>query len=154
LSDISSFRGGAFTDKLTWRWCFYINLPIGAVTLLVMLFLFKMPKSSEHKQESIPLGERINQFDPWGTLLFIPAIISLLLALQWGGTKFPWKSARIIALFVVVGVCIIGFLAVQQWKQENATVPPRVFKARSIWAGAWYSVCTGAAFFIFIFYLR
>ncbi|KAJ7163944.1 putative efflux pump antibiotic resistance protein [Mycena crocata] len=145
--------GGAFTDKVTWRWCFYINLPIGGVTLLVMVFLFKMPKSADHKMENISLAERINQFDPWGTLVFIPAIVSLLLALQWGGSKYAWKSGRIIGLFVVFGVLIIVFIGVQIWKQDAATVPPRIFKQRSIWAASWYAVCMGASFFILVFYL-
>jgi MFS family permease len=134
--------------------CFYINLPIGAVTLLVMIFFFKMPKSADRKPETFSLVERINQFDPWGTLLFIPAIVSLLLALQWGGSKYEWKNGRIIALFVVFAVLISGFVAVQIWKQESATVPPRIFKTRSIWSGAWFSICLGASFFILVFYLR
>ncbi|KAJ6570110.1 major facilitator superfamily domain-containing protein [Mycena vulgaris] len=145
--------GGAFTDKVTWRWCFYINLPIGGVALLVMIFLFKMPKSAHHERKTGSWLELINQFDPWGTLVFIPAIISLLLALQWGGSKYEWKNGRIIGLFVVFGVLIIAFLAIQSWKQEAATVPPRIFKTRSIWSGAWFSLCLGSGFFILVFYM-
>ncbi|KAJ7284548.1 MFS transporter [Mycena rebaudengoi] len=145
--------GGAFTDKVTWRWCFYINLPIGAVTLFFMAFFFKMPKSADAKPQSMTLMERINLFDPWGTLVFIPAIVSLLIALQWGGTKYEWKNGRIIGLFVTFGVLFAIFIGIQIWKQDAATVPPRILKQRSIWASAWYALCMGASFFILVFYI-
>nr|GAT52444.1 DHA14-like major facilitator [Mycena chlorophos] len=145
--------GGVFTDKVTWRWCFYVNLPIGAVTLTVMIFFFRMPRSADRKPSDLPFWARVDQFDPIGTLMFVPAIVSLLLALQWGGSKYPWSDGRIIALFVVFSVLIIAFVGVQIWKQDNATVPPRVFKQRSIWASAFYCLCMGASFFIFVFYL-
>ncbi|KAJ7096914.1 major facilitator superfamily domain-containing protein [Mycena epipterygia] len=145
--------GGAFTDKATWRWCFYINLPVGGITLAVLIFLFKMPAAGVKKPEPGTFMERVELFDPWGTLVFIPAIISLLLALQWGGSKYAWKSARIIALFVVFGVLISIFVGVQVWKQERATIPPRILKQRSIWSAALYAFCIGSSFFIMAFYL-
>ncbi|KAJ7485872.1 major facilitator superfamily domain-containing protein [Mycena latifolia] len=145
--------GGAFTDKVTWRWCFYINLPIGAITLAVIVFLFKMPRSGVVKPEPATFTQRLSLFDPYGTAVFIPAIVSLLLALQWGGSKYPWKSSRIIALFVVFGILISIFISVQLWKQDRATIPPRILKKRSIWSSAMYSFCIGSAFFILAFYL-
>ncbi|KAJ7909119.1 major facilitator superfamily transporter [Mycena leptocephala] len=145
--------GGAFTDKVTWRFCFYINLPIGAITLLVVIFLFKMPARGVVKAAPATFMQRLNLFDPWGTLVFIPGIVSLLLALQWGGSKYPWGSARIIALFVIFGVLISIFVGIQVWKQDAATIPPRILKQRTIFSAASYSFCIGSAFFILSFYL-
>ena len=144
--------GGAFTDKLTWRWCFYINLPIGAVTFLFIMFFFKAPKAFVSKNTRT-WKEQLAEFDLLGSLFFLPAIISLLLALQWGGTTYAWGSARIIALFVVFGVLIIIFIGLQWWGQDRATVPPRLIKNRNVWGTAWYSLAIGAAYFVMIYYL-
>lgn len=148
--------GGVFTDKATWRWCFYINLPIGAITVLVVLFFFQPPKgalSAGASSTNKTWREILNEFDPLGTAVFMPAIVCLLLALQWGGTTYAWNSGRVIALFVVFGVLISSFLFIQWRQQDNATVPPRVIKVRTVWSGAAFAAATGAAFFSSIYFL-
>ncbi|KAG0650946.1 Aspyridones efflux [Hyphodiscus hymeniophilus] len=143
--------GGVFTDKVTWRWCFYINLPIGAITMVVIAIFFTAP----HRAKVAELGwkERIKEFDLYGTSVFIPAIICLLLALQWGGTKYPWGSGRIIALFVVFGVLIAAFISIQFWKQDSATIPPSIMKKRSMAAASWFSFTLGSFFLLLIYFL-
>ncbi|KAJ7476946.1 major facilitator superfamily domain-containing protein [Mycena galericulata] len=152
--------GGVFTDKATWRYCFFINLPIakliyyltGGITLFVITFFFKAPGAARQKS-NMRLAERIQQFDPFGTLVFVPAVVCLLLALQWGGSKYAWSNGRIIALFVIFGVLISTFIGIQIWKQDQATVPPRILKQRSIMFGAWFALCLGSSFFILVYFL-
>lgn len=96
---------------------------------------------------------RLEQFDIYGSIVFLPMIVCLLLCLQWGGSTYAWSSGRIIALFVVFGVLLIAFVAIQFWKKENATIPPRIASQRSVAASAWFSATLGAAFFVYVYYV-
>ncbi|MFC7511156.1 hypothetical protein ACFQV4_12000 [Streptomyces thermocarboxydus] len=75
--------GGYFTDHLTWRWCFYVNVPFGLLTMVVVALVLKLPK---------PTGRR--RFDVLGTLLLTAASTCLVLLTSWGGTEYAWDSRR------------------------------------------------------------
>jgi hypothetical protein len=139
------------TSPVTWRWCFYINLPFGAVTAAFIIPFFNISRRGAKTETT--WKQQVAKFDLHGTAVFLPAIVCLLLALQWGGSQYAWKSARIIVLLVLAALLIIAFLAIQLWKKEDATVPPRVFANRNVWGSAWYIAMLGAAFFILVYFL-
>ena len=144
--------GGAFTNYVSWRWCFYINLPIGAVTIIILIFILKLPKSVELASDT-SLKKKITRLDPLGCLFFLPGIVCLLLALQWGGTTYAWGDARIVVLLVLFGVLNIAFIAVQVLKKDEALMPLHILKQRSIASGVFYSACVGGSLTLIIYYL-
>jgi hypothetical protein len=85
--------------------------------------------------------------------LFIPAVVCVLIALQWGGSIYPWSNGRIIALFVVFGLCLLAFVGIQFWKPEVATVSPLMLRKRSVWAAATFAFFMGSVFFVTVYYL-
>ncbi|OGE48067.1 hypothetical protein PENARI_c033G09401 [Penicillium arizonense] len=142
--------GGVLTDHVSWRWCFWINIPFGALTGLVIIFCFKDPMKI--KPELDTLGQ-LKRMDPLGILAFIPAIVSILLGLQWAGTKYDWDNARIIALFALFGVFGSLWCYIQVWKQDEATVPPRLLKNRNVLGAVIHATFLGGSFFVFGYYL-
>jgi hypothetical protein len=151
-SVVGPLVGGAFTknESLTWRWCFYVNLPIGALSLFVITFFLKIPQPTKH---SISLKEKFRCLDPLGNLFFVPSIFSLLLALQWGGSQYSWSNARIIALLVLFVVLLAAWITAQAYGGERATIPPRIFLQRSIISGFCFSCCVGGIMLAFSYYI-
>lgn len=147
---IAPILGGALTSSLSWRWCFYINLPAAAAPTAVLLCL-KLPSTpSSHAKRQI---EKLRQLDLLGFFLLAPAVLCLLLALQWGGTAYRWDSVRIIVLFVLAAAIFSVFCVNQHRKQNAAMLPPRLLKKRAILSGALFSLSLAATQAIVQFYV-
>lgn len=82
--------GGVLTDRLNWRWCFYINLPIGGFVLIVVFLFLRIPEANRPQSaKKATLLQTLYQLDVMGAALLMPPIICLLLALQDGGRPYP-----------------------------------------------------------------
>lgn len=148
---VGPLLGGVLTTKTTWRWCFWINLPVGAITAAVIGFLLQPPSV---ELATVETGwARLRRFDWMGTITFVPSTLCLLLALQWGGSKYPWTNVRIIVLFIVFGVLLAAFIATQVYMPERASVPLRVVKNRSIIFGALFAFSLSSALSLLSYYL-
>ncbi|KAI8979392.1 major facilitator superfamily domain-containing protein [Mycotypha africana] len=138
--------GGSFTDYVTWRWNFYINLPIGAVALAVILFCLKLP---------VPKGSlrsKLKRIDYIGTILVLSAATLFLLAMNFGGQTFPWNHPGVVVPLVLVVVLIGVFIWVEH-KVPEPLMPLRLFRNRSVsgvLASNWFF---GITFFSVVYYL-
>ncbi|KAI0867717.1 MFS general substrate transporter [Hypoxylon argillaceum] len=132
--------GGAITMNVTWRWCFYINLHIGGFAGIVFFFFVHPPK--RETEQHLTIVQTLKNLDLIGLIFLTPAIVSLLLALMWGGLTYPWNSGRIIALLV---------LFVQN---EQAMLPRRVLTQRSVIFASLFAFGISGASFLLVYYFQ
>ncbi len=108
--------GGFFTENLSWRWCFYVNLPIGIVALVVTGAVLNLPfRRIQHR------------IDYAGAALLVAAVAALLLVTVWGGTSYPWGSIEIVSLILAAGMLLLLFV----WRESRAeepVLPLRLFR--------------------------
>ncbi|KAH6631604.1 major facilitator superfamily domain-containing protein [Chaetomium tenue] len=144
--------GGGFTGKVTWRWCFYINLPIGAATLVFMIFCWNPPgKEREDKPASFVV--QVRRLDPLGMVFFLPGVVCLFIAFQWGGSRYAWDEWRTILLLVVFAACTAAFVAVQILTPDTASMPPKVITQRSVACGTGFTFFLAGSMLMLVYYI-
>ena len=125
--------GGALTQYTTWRWCFYINLPIGGATAALLVFITIPDRTAETRGTSLASIVR-EKLDLLGFMIFAPFAIQFFLALEWGGTRYRWDSATVIGLFCGAAGTFCLFLGWEYRKGDAAMVPFSMIKNKVIWS--------------------
>jgi EmrB/QacA subfamily drug resistance transporter len=134
--------GGFLTDHLTWRWIFYINIPVGILALFITSTVLRLP-----------LPKRtVESIDYTGAGLIVAAVTPLILVTVWGGRTYPWGSAIIIGL-VAVSMVMIGAVVMWERRAREPIFPPRVFGNAIVRSGLGMTFFVTATMFAAIIYI-
>ncbi|CAK7225175.1 hypothetical protein SCUCBS95973_005772 [Sporothrix curviconia] len=117
--------GGALTSKVSWRWCFYINLPISGTALGIIFITLKLPAPKT------AILDGLRAIDWLGSLAITGGTLMLLMGLQFGGSSYPWKSAIVICLIVFGFVTIVIFGVIEHWVAKYPVIPTHIYASRS-----------------------
>ncbi|KAJ5861935.1 Major facilitator superfamily domain general substrate transporter [Penicillium soppii] len=143
--------GGAFTSGVTWRWCFWINLPVGGPIIVLLLLFLRIPKHI--KKVPATWQEVILSLDLPGFCLLLVSLVCLTLALQWGGQTKAWNDGSVIVTLVMCIVLSIGFLVTEWLQGHRAMTPFHILKLRTTWSNALFCLISYAALYQVMFYL-
>jgi EmrB/QacA subfamily drug resistance transporter len=126
--------GAYITDHINWHWVFYINLPLGIISLILIVLFYK--ESPIHQKQSI---------DWWGAITLVGAVVCLMFALELGGQKYDWNSSNILGLFAGFAVLFILFIFIET-KVKDPIISFSMFKNRLYASSTIVGLFYGAAF--------
>lgn len=133
--------GGFFTDSLSWRWVFYVNLPLGIIALTVIA-----------RKLHLPVRKSDKRIDYFGALLLAVAVVPIILGTVWGGVTYPWGSTTIIGLFAIGVLASIAF-ALWERRAPEAIIPTKLFKNDIFTVSVILSLLAGVALFAAILFI-
>jgi EmrB/QacA subfamily drug resistance transporter len=120
-SVIGPTLGGFLTDKLSWHWVFFVNVPLGILVIIMFILFFP----------NIRIDNLKHKVDYPGVAALILTVVPALIALSWGGTEYPWGSAEIIGMFLFSAVMLIIFLFIES-RAKEPILPLSIFRNRII----------------------
>jgi MFS family permease len=138
--------GGAIGQQTSWRWAFWINLPICSICFLGLLWSMQQARSMNYQKK------KFHQIDFIGMAVLTTSTISFLLGLTMGGTVFPWRSINILLPMILGSVGFVIFPLVEK-RQKAPMIPLRIFRNGTAAAGLFSTFAHGLILWCVAYYL-
>ena len=137
-SVVGPLVGGVLTTQLTWRWVFWINLPLGGAALIVLFLVYRTPQTWKDARIKQGWKSALLHLDFLGTALILAALVCFLLVMQRAGITWAWNSARVIDL-LVLSPLLVALFCWNEWAMgDRAMVIVRLLRRRTIWINCAY----------------
>ncbi|KAF8630545.1 hypothetical protein AX15_002847 [Amanita polypyramis BW_CC] len=139
--------GGALSENVTWRWCFWVSVPLSLVATAIVLFALPL------KAVKGSIGRKLMVIDYFGTILSLTGSTLIILPLIWGGVTFPWASPQVLVT-LFSGLCVIALFCLWEWKGANLPIVPMYIFRYSTVIGVYVTMfVNGFVFFSSIYYV-
>ena len=123
---LGPFFGGLIIDNVSWRWVFYINLPVAGVALLLLFFFLQVNYDKSHT-----ISEKLKRIDYIGNAIFVASCVSILIALGWADILYPWSSFRVIVPIILGFLGFAIFIVYELYVAVEPTIPIHLFQNRT-----------------------